>query len=172
MRLKDLVFGLLPLSDSKSAWRKLKPDGKPVVVAIIDSGLDRDHEDFPKEHLWTNAYEISDNSIDDDHNGYVDDTWGWNFLAKNNRPHNPLFFCQLPWPRFPAPMKPNPLCRMPADQLLQQCCILLLRSQDIGFLGFPLQRCNAGKDLQRMRRVFSARDQAGDKRRARLIGDI
>lgn len=53
---------------------------KPVVVAIIDSGIDTTHEDL-KGVLWTNTKEIPGNGIDDDGNGYVDDVHGWNFLG-------------------------------------------------------------------------------------------
>ena len=58
---------------------------KTVLVAVIDSGFDLDHEDL-KGHYWINMNEISDNGIDDDKNGYVDDVYGWNFIggAKGN----------------------------------------------------------------------------------------
>ena len=52
----------------------------PVVVAVIDSGIDTAHVDL-KAVLWTNTKEIPGNKIDDDHNGYVDDVHGWNFLG-------------------------------------------------------------------------------------------
>lgn len=51
-----------------------------VVVAVIDSGIDTTHEDL-KRVLWTNPKEIPGNGIDDDHNGYVDDVHGWNFIG-------------------------------------------------------------------------------------------
>ncbi len=58
--------------------------GRPeIIVAVIDSGIDLDHEDI-KEALWTNPNEIPDNQIDDDHNGLVDDVYGWNFAADDN----------------------------------------------------------------------------------------
>ena len=53
---------------------------KTVVVAVIDSGIDSLHEDL-KSILWTNPREIPGNRIDDDHNGYVDDIHGWNFIG-------------------------------------------------------------------------------------------
>lgn len=53
-----------------------------VVVAILDSGVDIEHEDL-KDNIWTNKNEIPDNGIDDDNNGYVDDIHGWNFLGNS-----------------------------------------------------------------------------------------
>ncbi len=52
----------------------------PVIVAVIDSGVDTLHEDL-KSILWRNPKEIAGNGIDDDKNGYVDDIYGWNFLG-------------------------------------------------------------------------------------------
>jgi subtilisin family serine protease len=53
---------------------------KTVVVAVIDSGVDTTQEDL-KSVLWHNPGEIPGNGIDDDHNGYVDDIYGWNFIG-------------------------------------------------------------------------------------------
>lgn len=50
----------------------------PVIVAVIDNGVDINHEDL-KKIIWTNTGEIPGNGIDDDHNGYADDIHGWNF---------------------------------------------------------------------------------------------
>lgn len=54
--------------------------GKKVIVAVIDSGIDIEHEDL-KGVIWTNPNEIPNNGIDDDNNGYIDDVHGWNFLG-------------------------------------------------------------------------------------------
>lgn len=54
--------------------------GKKVVVGVVDSGVDIDHEDL-KSVVWTNKKEIAGNGIDDDKNGYIDDIHGWNFLG-------------------------------------------------------------------------------------------
>jgi subtilisin family serine protease len=56
--------------------------GVTVIVGVIDSGIDIEHEDL-KDVLWMNTKEIPGNGIDDDNNGYVDDIYGWNFLGGN-----------------------------------------------------------------------------------------
>src|SRR6187402_2172017 len=56
---------------------------REVLVAVIDSGVDIEHEDL-KTIIWTNKNEIPDNGIDDDKNGYIDDVHGWNFIGGKN----------------------------------------------------------------------------------------
>jgi len=53
---------------------------KTVIVAVIDSGVDFDHEDL-KDVMWVNEDEIAGDGIDNDNNGYVDDIHGWNFIG-------------------------------------------------------------------------------------------
>jgi cell wall-associated protease len=53
---------------------------KPVVVAIIDSGIDTLQKDL-QGVLWVNPKEKPGNGRDDDHNGYIDDIHGWDFLG-------------------------------------------------------------------------------------------
>ncbi|SMO39428.1 S8 family peptidase [Solitalea koreensis] len=53
---------------------------KPVIVAVIDGGVDINHEDL-NSVLWTNPKEIAGNGKDDDKNGYIDDIHGWNFIG-------------------------------------------------------------------------------------------
>jgi subtilisin family serine protease len=53
---------------------------KTIVVAVIDGGVDIAHPDL-KDVIWHNKGEIPFNNIDDDRNGYVDDTVGWNFIG-------------------------------------------------------------------------------------------
>ncbi|MFN5376130.1 MAG: S8 family peptidase [Chitinophagaceae bacterium] len=59
---------------------KQKTPKKKIIVAVIDSGIDTAHEDL-KPVIWRNDREIAGNGIDDDKNGYVDDTNGWNFIG-------------------------------------------------------------------------------------------
>ena len=54
--------------------------GTTVILGVIDSGIDNEHEDL-KDNVWTNTDEIAGNGKDDDENGYIDDIHGWNFLG-------------------------------------------------------------------------------------------
>ena len=54
--------------------------GNTVIVGVIDSGIDVEHEDL-KDVVWINENEIANNGKDDDNNGYIDDIHGWNFLG-------------------------------------------------------------------------------------------
>jgi hypothetical protein len=85
----DSTFGI---STEKAYTELLKgKKAKPVIVGILDSGVDYDHEDL-KTVLWSNAKEIAGNGKDDDKNGYIDDIRGWNFLgsAKGSIEHETL----------------------------------------------------------------------------------
>lgn len=55
-----------------------------TIVAVIDTGVDYNHEDL-QNILWVNKGEIAGNGIDDDRNGFVDDVNGWNFYDDNNQ---------------------------------------------------------------------------------------
>jgi subtilisin family serine protease len=51
-----------------------------VIVGVIDSGVDIEHEDLIGK-IWTNKAEIADNGKDDDNNGFIDDVNGWDFIG-------------------------------------------------------------------------------------------
>lgn len=72
-----------PGLSTDKAYATLLADRTPkqtVTVAIIDSGIDIQHEDL-QPVIWTNEDEIPNNGVDDDRNGYVDDVHGWNFIG-------------------------------------------------------------------------------------------
>ena len=61
--------------------------GQGVVVAVIDTGVDYDHEDL-SSNIWQNSGEIAGNAIDDDSNGYVDDIRGYDFHNDDADPYD------------------------------------------------------------------------------------
>jgi serine protease AprX len=52
--------------------------GLDIIISIIDSGVRYTHYDLA-DHMWTNAGEIPNDSIDNDNNGYIDDYYGYDF---------------------------------------------------------------------------------------------
>jgi len=51
-----------------------------IIVAVLDGGVDISHPDL-SSHIWVNRTETANNHIDDDHNGYIDDRNGWDFVT-------------------------------------------------------------------------------------------
>jgi len=84
---RDLASQQYAGVSSFQAYELLKGrTSRTVVVAVIDSGVDIEHEDL-KEVIWVNEDEIPNNGIDDDNNGYVDDIHGWNFIGGKDGSH-------------------------------------------------------------------------------------
>jgi sugar lactone lactonase YvrE len=71
-------------ANATQAW-DVTTGGTNVVVAVIDTGIRRTHEDLAG-NMWTNPGEIPGNGIDDDGNGYIDDVYGWDFYNNDNDP--------------------------------------------------------------------------------------
>jgi cell wall-associated protease len=85
-------------ADRAYAELNVRTDVAPIVVAVIDSGVDVSHEDLQGQ-IWVNPGESgldaqgrdkATNGIDDDGNGFVDDVNGWNFLGSYDKDHNPI----------------------------------------------------------------------------------
>lgn len=72
--------GYMGISTEKAQELLKGRKASPVVVAVLDGGVDIQHEDL-KDVLWTNPKEIPGNGKDDDGNGYIDDVHGWNFIG-------------------------------------------------------------------------------------------
>jgi len=70
--------------DAPEGWQ-ITTGSSEIVIAIIDTGTDIDHEDLVTK-IWANDGEIPGNGIDDDGNGYVDDIYGWDFESTDNDP--------------------------------------------------------------------------------------
>ncbi|MGC9450240.1 MAG: S8 family serine peptidase [Oceanipulchritudo sp.] len=62
--------------DAPLAW-DLTTGSEDVIVAVQDTKLTVTHPDL-QDNVWVNPREIPGNGIDDDHNGYIDDLYGWN----------------------------------------------------------------------------------------------
>lgn len=73
--------------DAPEAW-SLSTGSRDVIVGVIDSGIDGTHPDLAA-NLWTNPGEIAGNGLDDDNNGFVDDTRGWDFYSNDADPSDP-----------------------------------------------------------------------------------
>lgn len=70
--------------DAYTAWDTHTGDGS-VIVAVLDTGIDLNHPDL-EENIWVNDGEIADDGIDNDHNGWVDDVNGYDFVDDDSSP--------------------------------------------------------------------------------------
>lgn len=78
---------MLDYSYASEAIRAVGVVDQPVTIAVVDTGIDMNHEDL-KPNLWRNEKEIPANGIDDDKNGYVDDVYGYDFATGTGSPQH------------------------------------------------------------------------------------
>ncbi|NDG84253.1 MAG: hypothetical protein EBX52_04345 [Proteobacteria bacterium] len=83
---RERLFSSLLASNSSTIRRFRIPARAQadVIVAVVDTGVDYNHEDL-KSVMWVNPREIPGNGIDDDGNGYVDDVHGINTLVRDSQ---------------------------------------------------------------------------------------
>ena len=74
-------IGFTPKGSGISAWDIETGEGKPVIVAVLDTGIDFYHPDLKRETIWRNP---KPNKKGDDKNRYVNDLIGWNFVDNTN----------------------------------------------------------------------------------------
>jgi len=84
----DGSFSLSPATtdadiDMELAW-DIELGSSSIIIAVLDAGVKMDHPELAGR-IWENSNE-SDNSIDDDNNGYIDDVVGWDFANDDNDP--------------------------------------------------------------------------------------
>lgn len=75
---------------ASEVWNSVASSNNKPIVAIVDSGIDFNHNDL-KNDIWTNPLEIADNNKDDDNNGYIDDVHGWDFVDFDNSPNDGFY---------------------------------------------------------------------------------
>ncbi len=68
---------------AEKVWAEDITGSSRIVVGILDEGIQVNHPDLVK-NAWVNPYEIPDDGIDNDGNGYIDDVHGWDFVSDDN----------------------------------------------------------------------------------------
>jgi len=112
----DLVTDSIPGMSLDKAYKFVEgKESTSVIVGVIDSGIDVEHEDL-KDVLWINEKEIPGNGIDDDKNGYVDDIYGWNFLGGNGVSAPEQLEITRLYAKYKAKYEGKTLKDIPADQ--------------------------------------------------------
>ncbi len=79
--------GHLEVIEAYRGW-DIATSAQPVVIAVIDSGVDIDHPDL-EGNIWSNPLEKK-NDLDDDGNDFVDDLHGWDFIENSADPRPKL----------------------------------------------------------------------------------
>lgn len=110
--------GYLGISLNK-AYRELLQgrQGQPVIVAVIDGGIDTAHEDL-RSRLWINVADSAATGLDADGNGYVNDRYGWNFIG--NAQGENLHYDNLEVTRLLRELEPKYLSVLPSTPMSEE----------------------------------------------------
>jgi thermitase len=73
----------LDMVRANAAWDIAQ--GAKVIVAVIDTGVNLNHEDI-RDNLWVNTKEVANDGKDNDGNGFIDDANGWDFNGNDKDP--------------------------------------------------------------------------------------
>lgn len=107
----DKVMGI----STEKAYELLKGrTSTPIVVAVIDGGVDVQHQDL-KDVLWINKNEITANGKDNDNNGYINDKYGWNFIGNSNGEN--VHYDNLEVTRLIKDLEPKYISVLPSTKL-------------------------------------------------------
>lgn len=115
----DLVEDGIHGISTEKAYRELlkKKKNTPVVVAVIDGGIEPEHEDL-KSVMWVNTKEVAGNGADDDGNGYIDDIHGWNFIG--NADGEDVQYDNLEITRLLRELQPKYISVLPSTPLSEE----------------------------------------------------
>ena len=150
------------------AYKKLLKGRKSetVIVAVIDSGVDIEHEDLQGK-IWVNEDEIPDNNIDDDNNGYIDDVHGWSFLGNpdgENVEHEQLEMTRI-YARYDAEFADAKEDEIPED--LRDDYLLYVEVKE----KVEAQREEASSTLKRIEALFEMASKADEAVKKKLGRD-
>ena len=88
--------------------------GQPVIVAVIDGGVDVGHEDL-RNRLWMNVLDSATTGVDADGNGYINDRYGWNFIGNANGEN--LHYDNLEVTRLLRELEPRYVSVLPSTRM-------------------------------------------------------
>lgn len=83
--LEKETFSHIEESNAQHVEESLSSNSKEVVVAVIDTGVNYNHPCL-KGKMWNNQDEIPGDGIDNDNNGYIDDTLGYDMVFDDAMP--------------------------------------------------------------------------------------
>jgi subtilisin family serine protease len=184
--LLDLASDGLAGISARRADREVLAGRQPqrtVIVAVIDGGVDTSHADI-RANLWVNAAETPGNRADDDRNGYVDDTRGWNFIGgadgrniDNETLEVTRLFRRCTNAPGAPPLAPADRDRCPAIQRdyerelgeMRQTAAILETLNERLQIAIPLLRSAIGTDSLTLARVEALQPARADVREARSL---